>query len=130
MRKIIENKVKELTRLVEEYEGTDQKTVKSSLVQLSQIMRKLNIKIGGYEKLKIGKKYFEIIKQARELLNIDVTEMLIKRVTSIRQIQTGLILKEYEAYSKQNMQYKIIKQRLTEKYKWSYSAIEKLVYGK
>lgn len=130
MRKIIENKVKELTRLVEEYEGSDQKTVKSSLVQLSQIMRKLNIKIGGYEKLKIGKKYFEIIKEARELLNIDVTEMLIKRVTTIRQIQTGLILKEYEAYSKQNMQYKIIKQRLTDKYKWSYSAIEKLVYGK
>jgi len=128
MRKIIANKVNDLVRITEKYSGDDHKTVKSIMIQLNQIKRKLDIKPIPLENQNVDKKYNEVIKHGIEILEADVTELLVKRITTVRQMQKALIIKEYEDYSKQGMTYKKIKLVLSDKYGWSVSAIEKVVY--
>ena len=72
------------------------------------------------------------IKLIEEVLNefdIDIKEAAELGLITERQMQAALIKYQYAEYAKTDITYKEAKQKLKEKYGWSLSRIEKLVYG-
>jgi hypothetical protein len=70
----------------------------------------------------------ELVEQAMSKLGIDVLESVKVGMIGEKELKRTLILHDYNQLARQGLKYKEIKEILSEKYGWSVSRIEKLVY--
>ena len=76
----------------------------------------------------LSKEMLLLIEDASKKLDIDVLEAVKVGLIGEKELKRALILYDYDRMAKEGLKYKDIKATLNERYGWSVSSIEKLVY--
>ena len=82
------------------------------------------------KRTKLSENELLLADSVHKTFGVDVVPALGIGLFGTQQLKKVLISHEYEQLAKKGLKYKDIKQKLSAKYGWSVSSIEKLVYGK
>jgi hypothetical protein len=71
-----------------------------------------------------------LINELMNKIGVDVTDAYNASIVGEKEIKKALVMYDYYELAKEGIKYKEIKKKLSEKYGFSVSSIEKMVYGK